>query len=83
MQEKQAHHVYNLSFAPFFPAILVSDFAVCKSSTKLGSTFESTAEPNYLGSTQIDIRFGTCKVRRLSRALLAPVQVHTQVSPIQ
>ena len=46
-------------------------------STKLGSTFESTAE--LFGSTQIGIRFGTCKVQRLNRALVWTVDLTVEI----
>ena len=61
MQEKQAHHVHNLSFAHFVllfwstisPFVEVTCLLLQKSSAKLGSTFESTAEPNYLGGPKL------------------------------
>ena len=67
VQEKQ--HVYNLSFAHFFllfwsailPFAKVIRLLLQKSSTKLGSTFESTAEPNYL--SRIKLILGSAHVK--------------------
>ena len=61
MQEKQALRFRNLSFPHFFPPFwkaITADyksvmFTFAISAIQLGSTFESTAEPNYLGRPEL------------------------------
>ena len=67
----------QFAFPTLFPPFWSFGHLVQLSSTKLGSTFESTAELNYLGQPKlVYIRSSTCRIRRLNRASGTYVSYH-------